>query len=87
VPETAQPAVRHWLVVSLADEHAGIAGLLDEARREIVAARDSGREPAGLLLDRAMHDLLMDTKRRELANGVPLAVLGLAVAAIANDRT
>lgn len=74
-----------WLVVPRPEEGASIAALLDDARGLVIAARDAGHEPGGLLVDEATYRLLLQTKGHELGHGAPLAVLGFAVAPVTAD--
>lgn len=59
----------------------GFAHFLDRASTELLRLEEENRLPEGLQVHPAMYELMAGVRRRELADGYPLLVLGLPVEA------
>ena len=60
-------------------EQASVAVLLDEARKLLVAAWDSGREPTHLVVPTRLYRVLLEAKAAEIHTGMQLSIFGLFV--------
>lgn len=57
----------------------GFADFLDRASTELLRMEEQNRLPDGIRVHPALYEMMADIRRRELDEGYPLMVLGMAV--------
>lgn len=66
-------------MTSMSTERTSVAHLLDQARQQLVEARERGENPRYLRVNTDLYEVVAEAKAREVFRGSTLLLLGLEV--------